>query len=87
MHCDHGGIKSLCGNKAWRKSLGNEANKREADKKMLQKTKRIGEFMEKKRLAGSDREEVISVIDSLLAASPKTKACLTGIDKLIKSVG
>ena len=84
-HSGHGGIKSLYGNKNWRKTLGNDAHKREADKKMSQKIKRIGECMEKKRLAGSTREEVITAIESLLAASPKTKACLTGIDKLLKS--
>lgn len=82
---DLGGIKSLYNNRAWRKSLGNNKSKREADKKMLQKFKRIGEYMQDLRMDGQDRDDVISHINGLLSSSPKSTPSLTGIAKLLKS--
>ena len=83
-YAGHGGIKTLYNNKLWRQSLGTDAIKREANKKMLQKMKRIGEYMEKKRLEGKPTEEVAASLRQRLSNNPKLKETLTGIDKLLK---
>ena len=80
----HNGLKTLCNNKDWRKSLGNDHSKREADKKMLQKMKYIGDYMATKRLEGSDRNDVIEDIKEVLSLYPKTSESLTGIAKVLK---
>ena len=84
-YCSHGGIKGLYNNKQWRKSLGSEANKREADKKMLQKMKRIGDYFEKEMSNGKTMEEIAAFLRELISKSPKTKETLTGIDSLLKN--
>ena len=83
-YVSHGGIKSLYDNKEWRKSLGSNASKREADKKMLQKMKRIGDYMENRMNDGETKDQVTHHMRTLLQASPKSKETLTGIDKLLK---
>ena len=50
---------------------------------MLQKMKRIGEYMEKKGDSGETREQIFQHIRELIASSPKNKETLTGIDKLL----
>jgi len=82
----HGGLKSLCDNKLWRKSLGDSAKKRENDKKMLQKIKRIGEYMESVHGDGSGRQEIIEKIRVAMKESPKSTETLTGIDKVLKDI-
>ena len=74
----YGGIKTVYNNKEWRKSLGNEASKREADKKMLQKMKRIGDYMEQRQNNGETAEQVLQHLRDLIAKSTKTKETLTG---------
>jgi hypothetical protein len=84
VYTSHGGIKTLYNNKQWRKSLGNDASKREADKKMLQKMKRIGDYMERFQDEGKSKEQTVEHLRSLLLQHPKIKETLTGIDKLLK---
>ena len=84
LYAPHGGIKQLYDNKQWRKSLGCDASKREADKKMLQKMKRIGEYMENYINNGKTKEQMAFHLRELLSNSPKNKETLTGIDKLLK---
>jgi hypothetical protein len=83
-YATHGGIKSLYDKKEWRKSLGSNASKREADKKMLQKMKRIGDYMENHMNGGESKEQMVTHLRQLIAQSPKHKETLTGIDKLLK---
>jgi hypothetical protein len=64
--------------------LGSNASKREADKKMLQKMKRIGEYMENRMNGGESKEQMVTHLRQLIAQSPKNKETLTGIDKLLK---
>lgn len=78
------GLKSLYSCRKWRKSLGNCPHKRENDKKMLQKLKRIGDFMEHHQQRGLSPDQVKDIIRDFLEKSPKSKETLTGIDKLIK---
>ena len=81
----HGGIKTLCDNKAWRKSSGKVPGKREADKKMLQKMKRTGGCIECAMDSGKTKEEVASQLREMTAKSPKSKEALAGIDALLKN--
>ena len=83
-YSEYGGIKSLYDNRDWRKIIGSNPIKREADKKMLQKMKRIGDFIDNLRGQGKSTNEAIAAIRVLLVNSPKTKETLTGIDKLLK---
>ena len=64
--------------------MGNCPHKRENDKKMLQKLKRIGDFMEHHQQRGLSPDQVKDIIRDYLEKSPKSKETLTGIDKLIK---
>ena len=65
------------------KSLGANPNKVKADKKMLQKMRRIGEYFDANCPGGNNKEAVFQHIRNLIKASPKSKETLTGIDKLI----
>lgn len=53
----HGGIKSLYGKSHFTKTLGDDPNKIKADKKMLQKMRRIGEYFEANS-NGNDKESL-----------------------------
>lgn len=64
--------------------MGNDASKREADKKMLQEMKRIGDYMERFQDEGKSKEQTVEHLRSLLLQHPKIKETLTGIDKLLK---
>ena len=79
----HGGIKSLYDKKEFRKSLGSDANKRAADKKMLQKMRRIGEYISSNCNDQSDVQCVFQHLRSLLSKSSKKDETLTGIDQII----
>lgn len=80
----HGGVKNLYENKQWRKSLGNNPSKREADKKMLQKMKRIGTYMENYISNNKTKDLLVSHLRQMVEESPKSSETLTGIDKLIQ---
>ena len=73
----------LCSNTQFAKSLGAGANKVRADKKMLQKMRRIGEYFDANCPDGNNKEAAFQHLRNLIQASPKSKETLTGIDKLI----
>ena len=79
-----GGVKALYNNKDFRKALGTEKTKCDADKKMLQKMRRIGEYIEASITPQNDKQCVFMHIRQLIAASPKNAESLTGIDKLLQ---
>ena len=83
LYSQYGGIKSLYDNRDWQKIIGSNPTKK-ADEKMLQKMKRIGDFIDSLRGQGKSTNDALAAIRVLLVNSPKTKETLTGIDKLLK---
>jgi len=79
----HGGLKALHTNRAFRAYIATNKQKKEADKKMLQKMRRIGEYFEAKMMMGQDKETVMNHIRLLISNSPKNDETLTGVDQLL----
>ena len=85
-YCQFGGIKDLHNNKEWRNSLGDDAKKRGADKKMSQKMKRIGEHITQRRLQGETKEQVVQHLKEVMSKSPKSSETLTGIANVLQKL-
>ena len=79
----HGGISKLYDNQNFRKTISGNKAKVQADKKMLQKMRRIGDYYEenKERLGGVPK--VTEHLRELLSKSPKSNETMTGLDHLI----
>ena len=71
-------------NRDWQKIIGSSPTKQEADKKMLQKVKQIGDFIDSLCGQGKSTNKSLAAIQVLLANLLKSKKILTEIDKLLK---
>ena len=84
VFCCNGGLKSIYDDKVFRKSLGEDQNSRATAKKMLQKMRRIGEYICANTAGDSDVQAVFRHLRQLLAKSGKKEETLTGLDLLVR---
>ena len=78
-----GGLSKLYDKADFRKSITGGKEKVQADKKMLQKMRRIGDYFEENKANLGGLDQVVEHLRKLQKTSNKTKETITGIDQLI----
>ena len=78
-----GGLLKLYDNAQFRKSITGDKGKVQADKKMLQKMRRIGNYFEENKGPLGGLDKVVEHLRNLQKTSNKGKETITGIDQLI----